>query len=141
MAWKNKVIWSEGMFLRPQHFQQYARYVENLVETRCGALRSYAWGFTELQLDTQLLTLGKLSIGAARGGFSALLVTVGQDDTSSSRPAGLNVAQHSPGPLIRKARVQNHQGWLMVCAHLLQRQAVLRLHPGADLGHRLDQRL
>lgn len=57
MAWKNKVIWSEGMFLRPQHFQQQARYVENLVETRCGVLRSHAWGFTELRLDTKLLCI------------------------------------------------------------------------------------
>ena len=34
MSWYNKVIWSEGMFLRPAHFQQHNRYVENLVEMR-----------------------------------------------------------------------------------------------------------
>ena len=28
MSWKNKVIWSEGLFLRPQHFQQQERYFE-----------------------------------------------------------------------------------------------------------------
>ena len=29
MSWDNKVVWSEGMFLRPQHFQQHDRYLEN----------------------------------------------------------------------------------------------------------------
>ncbi len=34
----NKVVWSEGLFLRPQHFQQQDRYFERYVETRCQAL-------------------------------------------------------------------------------------------------------
>ena len=28
MTWHNKVIWTEGMFLQPQHFQQHDRYTE-----------------------------------------------------------------------------------------------------------------
>ncbi len=32
MSWNNRVVWSEGMFLRPQHFQQQDRYIETLVE-------------------------------------------------------------------------------------------------------------
>ena len=32
MSWKNKVVWSEGLFLRPQHFQQHDRYIEAFVE-------------------------------------------------------------------------------------------------------------
>ncbi|MCP6146127.1 hypothetical protein, partial [Pseudomonas aeruginosa] len=27
MSWNNRVVWSEGMFLRPQHFQQHDRYL------------------------------------------------------------------------------------------------------------------
>ena len=46
----NKVIWSEGLFLRPQHMQQ-ERYFERFVELRAGALRLHAWGFAELELE------------------------------------------------------------------------------------------
>ena len=35
----NKVIWSEGLFLQPQHFQQQERYFERYVETRCQCAR------------------------------------------------------------------------------------------------------
>jgi len=70
MSWNNKVIWSEGMFLRPQHFQQHTRYLENYVEGRSAVLRSYPWGFKRLQIDRQLLTLGKFGISNAQGVFS-----------------------------------------------------------------------
>lgn len=67
--WNNKVIWSEGMFLRPIHFQQHVRYVESLVEGRCQPLRSYPWGFTALKLDVPMLGLGKIAVAQARGVF------------------------------------------------------------------------
>ena len=38
MSANNRVIWSEGLFLQPQHFQQQERYVERFVEARCQAL-------------------------------------------------------------------------------------------------------
>jgi type VI secretion system protein ImpJ len=69
MAWNSKVVWSEGMFLRPAHFQQHVRYVENMLEQRCDALRGHAVGFTSLELDPALLRLGKLAITQARGVF------------------------------------------------------------------------
>jgi len=69
MSWNNKVIWSEGLFLRPQHFQQQDRFLEQFVEQRTGRLRSYAWGFTELKLDSDLLGIGKVAIASARGVF------------------------------------------------------------------------
>ena len=33
MTWHNKVLWTEGMFLQPQHFQQHERYLEKLIES------------------------------------------------------------------------------------------------------------
>jgi type VI secretion system protein ImpJ len=67
MTWDNRVIWSEGTFLQPQHLQQHDRYLESYVELRSRALRPYPWGFIELALDESLLELGKLAIRAARG--------------------------------------------------------------------------
>lgn len=70
MTWNNKIVWSEGMFLRPAHFQQQARYVENLLERRCSGLRSHPWGFKALKIDEQLLSLGKFGIAQAQGVFA-----------------------------------------------------------------------
>ncbi|HEY4366076.1 MAG TPA: type VI secretion system baseplate subunit TssK [Steroidobacteraceae bacterium] len=69
MSSNNKVVWSEGLFLRPQHFQQQDRYVERFVEGRAAALRSYSWGFTEVQIERDLLAIGKLGLKRASGIF------------------------------------------------------------------------
>jgi type VI secretion system protein ImpJ len=69
MSDRNKVIWSEGQFLRPQHFQQQERYFERYVEGRVAALRAASWGFEELEWDRDLLAIGKLAIKRARGVF------------------------------------------------------------------------
>jgi len=67
MNWNNKVVWSEGMFLRPQHFQQHERYIEHLVHNRSDGLRAYDYGFKSLKLDTELLALGQVAIVSAEG--------------------------------------------------------------------------
>src|SRR5215472_1785277 len=67
MTWDNRVIWSEGTFLQPQHLQQHDRYLEAYVELRTRGLRPYSWGFLELALDESLLELGKLAVRKVRG--------------------------------------------------------------------------
>ncbi len=67
MGWENKVVWTEGLFLQPQHLQQQERYVERLVRTSTAGLRPFAWGLTALELDTDLLTLGKFALRSAAG--------------------------------------------------------------------------
>lgn len=62
-----KVLWSEGMFLKPQHFQQQDRHVEHLIHQRCDALHGYGWGFSVLQIDRSLLNLGKLALTDVAG--------------------------------------------------------------------------
>lgn len=69
MSWHNRIIWSEGLFLRPHHFQQQSRYIESLIEARCSSLRPHAWGFAELKIDHDMLRIGKLAISSARGVF------------------------------------------------------------------------
>jgi type VI secretion system protein ImpJ len=67
MSFIDKVIWTEGMFLQPQHFQQHDRYLESLIFQRPGFIESYNWGITELKIDEHLLALGKFSIAICRG--------------------------------------------------------------------------
>ena len=37
MTWHNKVMWTEGMFLQPQHFQQQDRYAARQLDARLAA--------------------------------------------------------------------------------------------------------
>jgi type VI secretion system protein ImpJ len=67
VSWDNKVVWSEGLFLRPQHLQQADRYVEKLIRGRTAPLRGYGWGLTKLRLNTGMLGLGKVAIEQASG--------------------------------------------------------------------------
>ena len=67
MYWNNKVVWSEGMFLQPQHFQQHDRYVERLLDGRTTPLIGHGWGFVSLEVDAAALALGKVQLSAARG--------------------------------------------------------------------------
>lgn len=67
MSWNNKVVWSEGMFLQPQHLQQHDRFLATQLEQRCRPLRPFAWGLTALRLDEQLLLQGKLALLECRG--------------------------------------------------------------------------
>jgi type VI secretion system protein ImpJ len=69
MSWSLKTIWSEGMFLRPQHFQQHDRYLETLIEDRCSSLRPYAWGLRELEISQEGLGLGKVDVARCRAVF------------------------------------------------------------------------
>jgi len=69
VTWGSKVMWSEGMFLRPQHFQQQDRYFQRLIEGRCQGLRPYDWGFQELEIDQVGLELGRVGLLRARGIF------------------------------------------------------------------------
>lgn len=70
MSWTNKVIWSEGLFLRPQLFQQQERYLEQFAHRRCSPLSPFFWGFTHYRIDPESLKLGKLVLASASGVFS-----------------------------------------------------------------------
>jgi len=69
MSANNKVLWSEGLFLQPHHFQQQDRYFERYIESRSEALVPYGWGFSEIDIDSDLLKLGKFGLRRAVGVF------------------------------------------------------------------------
>lgn len=67
---KNKVIWQEGLFVKPQHFQQLQRYNDYVLQNRLQALSTINWGFTELDIDETQLKHGKISLNKASGCLS-----------------------------------------------------------------------
>jgi type VI secretion system protein ImpJ len=67
MSVHHRIVWSQGMFLQPHHFQQEARFFEHLVDARVGAAYPHAWGFVELVLDEAQLATGKIALSRAQG--------------------------------------------------------------------------
>lgn len=67
MDWENKVIWQEGLFLQPQHLQQQERYFEHLIRSSTAGLTAFSYGLTQLEINTDLLALGKFTVRAAAG--------------------------------------------------------------------------
>jgi type VI secretion system protein ImpJ len=63
----NKVVWSEGMFIRPQHFQQQERYLSYLLYSQQQLHSAYYWGFTHYTFNQGLLAIGKLGLEQAGG--------------------------------------------------------------------------
>jgi type VI secretion system protein ImpJ len=69
MSWYNKVVWSEGLFLRPQLFQQQERYFEYFAHKRSAALSPFFWGFSQYEIDQESLSFGKLVFKSGSGIF------------------------------------------------------------------------
>src|SRR5215510_6812802 len=67
MSWYSKVVWSEGLFLRPHHLQQSDRYLERQIEGRVGQVTPYPWGFVSLEIDRDLAQQGKFGLRRASG--------------------------------------------------------------------------
>ncbi|MGA7777843.1 MAG: type VI secretion system baseplate subunit TssK [Paraburkholderia sp.] len=70
MSWHNKVTWSEGLFLRPQLFQQQERYLEHFAHKRAVPLSPFFFGFSHYGIDAEALALGKVTVKSASGVFT-----------------------------------------------------------------------
>ena len=79
MSWYSKVLWSEGLFLKPQHLQQNDRYHERRIEARVQSVSPYPWGFSALELDRDLAQQSRFGLRRATG--------VMQDGTPFDLPA------------------------------------------------------
>ncbi len=67
MSWDSKVLWTEGLFLQPHHFQQADRYTEALVTGIARRLTPYGWGVTALEIDEAALKVGQFAIKSGAG--------------------------------------------------------------------------
>ena len=67
MSENNRVVWSEGLFLTPQHFQQHDRWIAWLSRVQAGWLHAHPWGFRRLEVDEALLGQGQFGLSRAQG--------------------------------------------------------------------------
>ena len=119
MTWHNKVIWTEGMFLQPQHFQQHDRFLALQAHSRFGINQGYGWGFVSLAIDSAALNLGKVALGGAVGVLPDGLVfdVPGQDAAPAAFDVPVDVRDE-----------------LVVLAAVLQRPGVAESDAESDTG-------
>jgi type VI secretion system protein ImpJ len=63
----SRVVWSEGMYLAPHHFQVQSRYFEDSIHFAISALCYEPYGFVGCSLDEEALRNGTLSLLHSRG--------------------------------------------------------------------------
>lgn len=67
MSWDSKVLWTEGLFLQPHHFQQADRRLEALINSLARRIPTYAWGISDLEIDNEILKIGQFAIKSCSG--------------------------------------------------------------------------
>ena len=67
MSWKSKVMWGEGLFLRPHHFQQSERYIERVIMDRTRHITPYPWGLSSFEIDHDVSGQGRFGLRRASG--------------------------------------------------------------------------
>lgn len=58
----SRVAWSEGLFLRPQHFQQQERFFDYSRQQHMAMQLPFAWGVRQLSIDHQSLKFGQFAL-------------------------------------------------------------------------------
>lgn len=67
MSERRPVVWSEGLLLTPQHFQQADRALRHVVAQRFGMSHGFEWGLTRLTIDGEAVRNGRIVVSAAAG--------------------------------------------------------------------------
>src|SRR5690349_20787237 len=62
-----KVIWSEGMYLVPQHFQAQARFFDEGIQFTRECFWPYGYGYLALEVDDTELFQGNFALHHMRG--------------------------------------------------------------------------
>jgi type VI secretion system protein ImpJ len=90
------------MFLTPQHFQQWDRYYDNLLQQRLRNVAPLGWGVRELQVNEEGLANGEFNIARCVGVLpDGMVIDVPGTDES---PASRGIADHY-GPEVERLGV------------------------------------
>ena len=69
MKFLSRVVWSEGMYLGPHHFQTQSRYFEDSMAFLAASLWREPWGLLHAELDPKAIRNGTASLLHASGIF------------------------------------------------------------------------
>lgn len=67
MRQMERVLWTKGVLLTPQHLQLQDRFLEDTVGFRLSSLAFRPWGFATLEVDREALAAGSFALTAASG--------------------------------------------------------------------------
>jgi type VI secretion system protein ImpJ len=67
MLTHEKVIWKEGLFLQPQHFQQSERHLLNAMQRRFTAYHQHYAGFLQYDISSEALLNNTFHLAVAQG--------------------------------------------------------------------------
>lgn len=99
-----KILWGEGLFLRPQHFQRQDAYHEGRLAEVARALHPYSWGLRQLQVDSHALAAGVLRITALQVTFpDGELYAAPRDDELPPPLSLAGLPSNVPQPLLHLA--------------------------------------
>jgi type VI secretion system protein ImpJ len=69
MKFLSRVVWSEGMYLAPHHFQTQSRYFEDSIAFLSSSLWREPWGLLHVELDSKAIENGRAALLHASGIF------------------------------------------------------------------------
>ncbi|HBN6296304.1 TPA: type VI secretion system baseplate subunit TssK [Vibrio parahaemolyticus] len=64
---RNRVVWNEGLFIKPQHFQQQQRHMDYCLDERIASVSRYLFGVSELAINYDYLSFGRITLERATG--------------------------------------------------------------------------
>jgi type VI secretion system protein ImpJ len=147
MSWNSKVVWSEGLFLRPHHFQQNDRYFENLVEARVRDITPYPWGFSVLDIDRDLAQQSKFGLRRAAGvmpdgtpfsmpDLSPLPAPIDVPDNAAGQLAWLSLPLAAPNSReVEDGNANSASRFVAASEMLIDSTASLRIEEEIDIAH------
>ena len=147
MSWFSKVVWSEGLFLRPHHLQQSDRYLEHLVEARVRDLTPYPWGFSVLEVDRDLAQQSKFALRRATGimpdgtpfdmpGGSPLPAAIDVPDTAAKEMLWLSLPiGEANSREVDDASAESASRFVFASEMMIDSTASLRVEEEIDVAH------
>jgi type VI secretion system protein ImpJ len=92
MSKAQKVVWTKGMFLMPQHFQAQDRYFEQTLHFRAGVSNFANWGLSRMAVDEASLVNGLFTLRYCEGIMPDGLIF--QAPLVDEVPAGRQIEDH-----------------------------------------------
>jgi type VI secretion system protein ImpJ len=94
-----RVVWTEGMLMTPQHMQQADLYHEAVLGARLGALTPHDWGVAAVELDPGSLAKDEIRVARFHGVLPdglTLNFEAGDPEAAPARPLGNHFPPTSP---------------------------------------------
>jgi type VI secretion system protein ImpJ len=88
-------VWSEGMFMAPQHLQALDRFHEDFLAGRVGGIAAHTWGVLDFELDAAALGAGQVKVQRFAG-ILADGTPVAFEESDPEAPVPRSAAEHFP---------------------------------------------